>query len=151
MALKHDVLAVNELVTSLEEESISEITLEDATLSFMLRPEGRSAVALQLIVEDPKKYPSSPALVLSAGDAELPWLDQLNAKLASGARLSKAIRLLGAKLGMDLDWVEEADGASGGSDQGSDRDQDEEMLDVDGHSDDEDAELLREWSKYLTR
>lgn len=54
--------------------------------------------------------------------------------------------------GEDLDWVEEAGGGEGSSDGEGGSDRDEEMEDADAqHSDEEDAEVLREWSRNLTR
>jgi hypothetical protein len=104
MALKRDVAAVNELLASLEEESISKLKLDDGSVTFELHSDDHGPVAFSVLVVDPSAYPKSSVLITSE-NVELPFLDQLSEKLsASGCKLTKALRLLGTKLGIDLDW-----------------------------------------------
>ena len=88
---------------SLTARCAARLRLEDGSVSLTLHSPEKGAVPVTLIWDDPAAYPKAAPLVLS--EAELPWLEAVTSKLAAGGRLSKAIRLLGAKLGMDLDWV----------------------------------------------
>lgn len=101
--IRKDAALINELVESIEEESISRILTDDGSVIFTLHTEEHGSIPITMIVEDPSAYTHSSALLMS--EKAVPCLQHISEKLSSSCKLSKALRMLGNKLGLDLEWV----------------------------------------------
>jgi hypothetical protein len=144
-----DVAAINELRNSLDEESLSAVVLSGDQVAFSVLASQIGTCKFSLAVGGP-----SPAHLVC--DKEVPGLDVLNSKLAAGCSLGRMLALLGRRVDVDLDWVEEATGGSGSDDEHMpDRGSDEEYDGTSdgGHAGDGgmDDDAIREWSRRLVQ
>ncbi|EFN57878.1 hypothetical protein CHLNCDRAFT_141888 [Chlorella variabilis] len=134
--------AINELRESLEEEGVSEIKVAGPVASFTVTTEDGTAYPFTATFKE------HGAASLACPSRAPRGLAKANGKLAAKSSLAKAVAAAGRCVAVDLEWVFEAEGDGGGSD--------EEMADAsDGGSGDEEDreadEMLREWSKRLVK
>ncbi len=111
-ALRASAEAINELRESLDEQCLSEITVEGteggALARFAVRPEegGETSFTATFIGSSMP----APCVLAVAGGAAARGLARANGRLAGGASLAKAVAGAGRAVGMDLDWAAEAEG-----------------------------------------
>lgn len=143
--LKASADAVEELRSSLEEESLSPIEIEGPAARFTVRSEDGTAYPFVAVFLG-SSLPCGASLSCSR---TVKGLIKANGKLGAHSTLTRAVAAAGRCVGVDLDWVAEAEAEGNGSD--------EEMEDAGAHgdsdagSDGEEDEILREWSKRLVK
>lgn len=111
-ALQAQAEAINELRESLDEQCLSEITVEGAEggalARFSVRAEDGGETRFTATFSG-SSLPA-PCVLAVAGGAAARGLARANGRLAAGAGLAKAVAGAGRAVGVDLDWTAEAEG-----------------------------------------
>lgn len=112
-ALRSSAAAIEELRSSLEEESLSPIVVDGSIARFTVQGEDGTAYSFTATFEG--SAPPCPAhLACTSGNAR--GLAKANGKLATRSTLTRAVAAAGRCVAVDLDWVVEAEEGEGGRD-----------------------------------
>lgn len=104
-ALQDDVSAITDLISTLEEESISVASDGQVVTALIQTPSGPARCELHC--SDPAAYPAASCSVRVVEGAS-PRLTRLSGQLSKGGvRVATALARLGHLLDVDLDWLEE--------------------------------------------
>ncbi len=101
--------AVEELRSSLEEESLSRIEVEGGVARFTVRSEDGTAYLFSATFLG-SLLPCGASLACSR---TVQGLDKANGKLGVSSTLTRAVAAAGRCVGVDLDWVAEAEAEGG--------------------------------------
>ena len=108
--LEAQAAAINELRESLEDESLSAVTVEGPTARFTVNSEDGSAHTFAATFQG-DALPGPASLACTSGTVR--GLAKANGKLTAHSTLAKAVAAAGRCVAVDLDWVCEAEEAGG--------------------------------------
>jgi hypothetical protein len=152
-SVDEEVRAILELAESLDEKGISSLGAIQGGVAFTLCSPELGVCEFALALDVP--YPSSGRLTCASFD--VPGLESINKKLSDRCTVARALALLGRRMGLDLEWAEEACSCpcmaideEPESSQWEDTDGREDFFD-DDCADEEDADVLRDWSARTVR
>jgi hypothetical protein len=102
--------AINELCSSLEDESLSSLTVSGSAASFTVRADDGTAFGFVATFTG-ASLPCPASLACTSGSVR--GLAKANGKLCAKSTLAKAVAAAGRCVAVDLDWVAEAEEAAG--------------------------------------